>query len=273
MTAQIAEGAFEFRNTDRIGNVDVHEDCKEYQGDEITLLKCNEAFELYSTLMLAQDPYELTDYGETKALRGVGRSFEQGKTGHLTYVQDRTTVRRAYVDSEGDIVKSTIMNLAMTEFEIVEDLYVLDKIVAVRFQNTQNAALFRFRFFEKPLRAGDYGMPITFSGENLLSDGTADINPSALAYGMSLERSEAYFDANLYGNYTTYDRLVELYAVSPGLFERYIFQWVESSRTLTMEVQTKEVPEFDGTYMAMANALDAIVVSCSDCSKPRVDLF
>ena len=162
--AQVAEGAFEFRNTDRIGSIDVHEDCQVFQGDSLTMVKCPEAFELYQTTKLAQDPYELTDYGEALAIRGVGRSFEEGKTGHLTYVENRTTVRRAYTDLEGNIVKSTIMNLNMTQFEIVQDLYVLDKIVAVRFQNTQNSTLFRFRFFEKPLRAGDFGDPITFTG-------------------------------------------------------------------------------------------------------------
>ena len=40
-----------------------------------------------------------------------------------------------------------------------------------------------------------------------------------------------------------------------------------------MEEQSQEVPEFDGTYMQMANALDAVIVSCSDCSQPEVAFF
>ena len=78
---------FDYRSTDSIANLSIHEDCGVYQGTGITLVRCPTAFELYSTIKLAQDPHELKDLGETKTIVGVSRSMETDeREGHLTWV-------------------------------------------------------------------------------------------------------------------------------------------------------------------------------------------
>ena len=81
-----------------INNVAEHTTCKVHQGDMITLLACDNAYELYETNALALEPYGLTNYGEKRPATGINKSQVKGKESHITYLLEGKTVKTAYWD-------------------------------------------------------------------------------------------------------------------------------------------------------------------------------
>ena len=83
-----------------INNVAEHATCQVHQGDRITLLSCQNAYELYETNALALEPYGLTNYGEKRPATGVNKSRVKGKESHITYLLEGKTVKTAFWDDQ-----------------------------------------------------------------------------------------------------------------------------------------------------------------------------
>lgn len=91
----------------------------------MTLLDCKTSFELYDSHALAQNPYSLLNYGETREIKGVRTSFEKEHAGRITYVQDSMYVKSAYIDDDHEIQKDTVLTVD-TDGRIITDAAVFD---------------------------------------------------------------------------------------------------------------------------------------------------
>jgi len=56
-------------------------------GEKLTLVSCPYSYEVYNTLGLALNPYNLQNEGEAQAVRYVRNSREEGREDRLTYVK------------------------------------------------------------------------------------------------------------------------------------------------------------------------------------------
>ena len=129
--------------------------CTVHQGEDLTLVACNDGYELYVTNALAMHAKGITNYGETKKASAVGTSLALNKDGHLTYLVDGKHVVTAYWDDEAKSVeKATMLELDLTSGEIATDLFVFDDVVAIRVESGN------FKFFTIPLVAGQVSLEI-----------------------------------------------------------------------------------------------------------------
>ena len=82
--------------------IDIVEDtstCTIHQGDHITLVACDNGYELYETQELATITKGLMNYGETRKATAVNRSHASEREGHLTYLVNGLTVVSASWDA------------------------------------------------------------------------------------------------------------------------------------------------------------------------------
>ena len=121
----------------------------------MTLVACEDGYELYVTNALAMHAKGITNYGETRVASAVGNSLALGKDGHLTYLVDGSQVVTAYWDPSAMAVeKSVMLELDLSEGEIATNLFVFDDVVAVRVESGE------FKFFTIPLVAGQVSLEI-----------------------------------------------------------------------------------------------------------------
>ena len=62
--------------------------CTVHQGEDLTLVACDDGYELYETNALAMHAKGITNYGEMKIASAIGTSLALNKDGHLTYLVD-----------------------------------------------------------------------------------------------------------------------------------------------------------------------------------------
>ena len=218
----------------------------------MTLVRCAKAFELYNTIELAQSMHSLTDNGETKTIIGVRNSLETGGSDSLTYLQDGKTVRQvSLVDNPftgTEIKKTTIMNLSLKSGEVVSDVWVFDKLVAVRFTNKS------FRFFQRPLVAGNYANALGYT----FDEEEGDIDPAIVAYDFSIDDYSGKYD---------------LFAVANVTMYRYRFTYDDFNQTISMDTSSSETSILDNSNVRMAVTRSNVIVTCGDCSTPAVTFF
>ena len=75
----------------------------------MTLVACEDGYELYVTNALAMHAKGITNYGETRVASAVGNSLALGKDGHLTYLVDGSQVVTAYWDPTAMAVEKSVM--------------------------------------------------------------------------------------------------------------------------------------------------------------------
>ena len=102
----------------------------------------------------------MTNDGESRPIRYIRHSKEPGRESHLTYVQNGNQVWTLYHDPNfgtgfNQVVKYKILTLDLPAGVLVEDCWVLEKVVAVRVTGGQIA------FFEKPLVQGNMHSNLT----------------------------------------------------------------------------------------------------------------
>ena len=97
-----------------INNSGDSESCKIHQGDHITLVACDNGYELYETHALATEKTGITNYGENRQAIAVNRSLQSNKKGYLTFLVEGQTLVSAHWDHEANTVsKRTVLNLAL----------------------------------------------------------------------------------------------------------------------------------------------------------------
>ena len=139
----------------QITDLEDSSECTVHQGEDLTLVTCDDGYELYATNALAMHAKGITNYGETKIASAVGTSLALNKDGHLTYLVDGKHVVTAYWDEEAESVEKAIMlELDLPSGEVATDLFVFDDIVAIRVESGN------FKFFTIPLVAGQVSLEI-----------------------------------------------------------------------------------------------------------------
>ena len=139
----------------QITDLEDSSECTVHQGEDLTLVACDDGYELYETNALAMHAKGITNYGEIKIASAVGTSLALNKDGHLTYLVDGKYVMTAYQDEKAKSVQKALMlEVDLSTGEVATDLFVFDDVVAVRVESGD------FKFYTIPLVAEQVSLEI-----------------------------------------------------------------------------------------------------------------
>ena len=238
-----------------INSIEDHESCTVHQGDDITLIACDNGYELYETNQLVIKPHALKNYGEKRPARVVNSSLVTGKGGHLTYLLEGRTVVSAYYDKEHrKIVKDTLLNLALTGTDVVSDLFVFDDVVATKIGN-------EFRFWPYPLAKMNYVDEVPLDMDGVAANATFNKTDSILAYTM-IQTKDPDTNAHIY----------DLYALLNTTIAKISYQYHQNENKMTYQFLEKNLTDIviDGNLTRVSVSLTDFILSCADCSNSSV---